>query len=246
MAETVNVRSIAALRHFRAEFCTFAEEARNALSSVEMEVRRTRDWLERQQLPYWLAQVKRGNENVNEARTALHRKRISQSGSDAISDSDQKEMLRVAQKQLRDAEEKVRTVKHWIPILEHAIAEYHALSQPLGDRLQGDVEHALAVLDRMATALEAYVALAPPPSARTAFAGLEPTKAAPAPTAAASASASASAAAEADSATVPAQEPAPAEGTGQTGEPGEAAAVGANGSQPAAAANAETSKVGPT
>jgi len=172
MAEIVNVRSIAALGHFRTEFCNFAEDARNALNSVEMEVRRTRDWLRQQQV-HWIGQVKRGNERVTQARSDLHRKRVSQSGSGTVTDSDQKEALRVAQRQLREAEEKVLIVKKWIPILDKAIEEYHGLSQPLGDRLQGDVQHALSLLDRFVTTLEAYVALAPPPTAQAAMAGTE-------------------------------------------------------------------------
>jgi hypothetical protein len=216
MAETVNVRSIAALQHFRTEFCNFAEDARNALNSVEMEVRRTRDWL-RQQDVHWKAQVKKCNERVNQARSDLHRKRVSQSGSDVVTDSDQKEALRAAQRHLREAEEKVLIIRKWIPILDKAIEEYHGLSQPLGDRLQGDVAHALSLLDRFVDTLHAYVALAPPPTARAAMAGTE--SAVPTAPAAARGSASRGGSEEA-----PAAQETPADGESQAVETNVAAA----------------------
>ena len=49
-------------------------------------------------------------------------------------------------------------VKKLIPQLHHAIAEYHSHSQPLGDHLSGGFERSLAVLERMASSLEAYLA----------------------------------------------------------------------------------------
>ncbi len=69
--------------------------------------RKMRDFLERDQLGYWQAQIKRRNEEVMQARSDLHRRKISQQGSDAVSDSEQKEALREAMRRLRIAEEKV-------------------------------------------------------------------------------------------------------------------------------------------
>ena len=78
----------------------FAEEARNSLSGVDMELRRMRDWLERDQLGYWQSQIKKRQEDLMQARADLHRRKLSQQGSDAVSDADQKEALREAQKRL--------------------------------------------------------------------------------------------------------------------------------------------------
>ena len=65
MSRSANVLSIQTLKDFKIAMINFAEEARNALSGVEMELRRMRDWLERDQLGYWQAQVKRRNEEVD-------------------------------------------------------------------------------------------------------------------------------------------------------------------------------------
>ena len=157
-----NVRSVDALKDFKNALIAYAEEAKNALSGVDMDVRRTRDWLERDQLMYWQTQVKKRNEQVSQARADLFRRQISQSGSGSTSDTDQKEALRLAIQRLRQAEEKVEKVKRWQPVLQHAISEYNSAARPLGDRIAGDLVASLALLDRMVASLDAYMAIKAP------------------------------------------------------------------------------------
>jgi hypothetical protein len=167
MSRSANVQSIQTLKDFKVAMVNFCEDARNALSGVEMDCRRIRDWLERDQLGYWQMQIKRRNEEVMQARADLHRRKISQQGSDAVSDAEQKEALREAMKRLRQAEEKVALIKKLIPQLHHAIAEYHSHSQPLGDHLTGGFERSLNILERMVLALESYVATSAPSMSRS-------------------------------------------------------------------------------
>src|SRR5271155_3286767 len=96
MSRSANVLSVQTLKDFKNTMINFAEEARNALGGVDMELRRMRDWLARDQLGYWQAQIKRRSEELMQARSDLHRKKVSQQGSDAVSDADEKERLREA------------------------------------------------------------------------------------------------------------------------------------------------------
>lgn len=162
MNQSANVRSVEPIERFKIAMVTFAEDARNALTGVDMEIRRVRDWLIREQAMYWSTQVKKRSEQVSMARTELHRRRLSQQNSDAISDTEQKENLRLAQRRLEEAEDKVAKVKKWIPILEHAISEYNSASQPLGDRLTGQFENSLALIERTIQAIYDYASFAPP------------------------------------------------------------------------------------
>jgi hypothetical protein len=162
MSKSANVLSVDTLRDFKVQMINFAEDARNSLSGVDMELRRMRDWLERDQLGYWVAQIKKRQEDLMQARSDLHRRKLSQSGSDAVSDADQKEALREATKRLHAAEEKVAMIKRLIPFLHHAIDEYHSHSQPLGDHLAGGFEKSLSILEKMTRALDAYAALKAP------------------------------------------------------------------------------------
>ncbi len=166
MSRSANVQSVQTLKDFKVAMITFAEDARNALSGVDMDLRRMRDFLERDQLGYWQMQVKRRNEEVMQARSDLHRRKISQQGSDAVSDTEQKEALREAMRRLRVAEDKVAMIKKLIPQLHHAIAEYHSHSQPLGDHLTGGFERSLATIEKMILALESYLATTVPSAPR--------------------------------------------------------------------------------
>ncbi len=162
MSRSANVLSLETLKAFKLVMCNFAEEARSSLSGVDMELRRFRDWLERDQLGYWQSQVKKRSEELMQARSDLHRRKISQQGSEAVSDAEQKEALREATRRLRVAEEKVVLVKRLIPQLHHAIDEYHSHSQPLGDHLAGGFEKSLFGLGKMIESLEGYLALKAP------------------------------------------------------------------------------------
>jgi hypothetical protein len=166
MSKSANVLSLDTLKNFKLTMCNFSEEARNALSGVDMELRRMRDWLERDQFGYWQSQVKKRSEELMQARADLHKRKISQQGSEAVSDAEQKEALREATRRLRVAEEKVALIRKLIPQLHHAIDEYHSHSQPLGDHLSGGFERSVFGLEKMIGSLESYLALRAPTAPR--------------------------------------------------------------------------------
>ena len=165
MSKSANVRSTEALKEFRIAMCNFADDVRGALGGVEMELKRFRDWLERDQLGYWQMQVKRRHEMLMDARAALHKKKLAAGKSDAVSDSEEKENLRIATRLLRVAEEKVELVRKLIPQFHHAASEYHAHSQPLGDHMSAGFERSLQRLSAMIDAIENYLALQAPDTA---------------------------------------------------------------------------------
>src|SRR3954447_5425517 len=105
MSQGANVRSVDAIKSFKVALINFAEDARIALESTEMEIRQVRNWLQRDQLTYWQTQVKRWQEKISMARSELHRCQLMRSNSDAVSDTEQKDAVREAQRKLHDAEE---------------------------------------------------------------------------------------------------------------------------------------------
>ncbi len=157
MADVAKVTSIDAIREFREALGNFIEDARNALTSVEMENRRVNEWVKNTQRLYWLNEVKRRREKMNEIRGELHRKKLS-----GGNETEAKEAVRIATARLREAEEKVEIVKKAAPVLQHAIDEYLGMARPLGDMLTGDLENALSMLQRMADALDAYIQTSAP------------------------------------------------------------------------------------
>jgi len=159
-----DVRSIEALKDFRAALALYSEEALGALGAVHMEAKRTLYWAQHDRRNYWAEQVKRARQAVASARAEVSRRRMAKASGSTPAFSEQKELLRVAEARLREAEAKVILVRKWEPALNQAVLEYRASTRRIGDLAGGDVPRALAVLGRMIDALEAYLR-EPTPSA---------------------------------------------------------------------------------
>ena len=160
------VTSIDAIRDFKAALAIFEEEARSALSAIEMELRRA-TYLVRQELPaYWQNEIKRNRAELSQSRSDLSRKRISSHGEGGPGLSEPKENVREALRRLREAEVKIEVVRKWGFAVERAMQEYHGKSLPLSDTLVGDLQRALAKLEAIVRTLNEYVAIAPPTTPR--------------------------------------------------------------------------------
>ncbi len=162
MGEHAAVRSIEALREFRIALATFAEEALAALGGVDMEVRRTVQWVQLDRKPYWLGQIKRRREQVAMAQAEVFRRKLQKTDDYTPAMTEQKELLRKAEAALREAEHRAGLVKKWEPALQQAALEYRATTRRISALASGEVPRAIAVLGRMVDALEAYLSEAPP------------------------------------------------------------------------------------
>jgi len=152
-----DVRSIEAIGDFRAALAVYAEETLAALAAVGMEAKRTVQWVGHDRRDYWAEQVKRGRERVASARAEVSRRRMAATAGSGSSFSEQKEILRLAEARLREAESRVVLVRKWGPVLDQAVLEFRASTRRIGDLAGGDVPRAMAALGRMIDALEAYL-----------------------------------------------------------------------------------------
>ena len=162
MGEQAAVRSVEALREFRAALATFAEEALAALGGVDMEVRRTVQWVQHDRRDYWLGQIKRRREQVAMAQAEVFRRKLAKTDDHNPAMSEQKEMLRKAEAGLREAEHRAGLVKKWEPALQQAALEYRAATRRISNLASGDIPRAILVMSRIVEALEAYLSEAPP------------------------------------------------------------------------------------
>ena len=72
MSSSANVLSVPALADLKGTSGRFSGEAQDALNSVELEIRRTLDWLQ-ERLNHWQNQVRRCQADVGRAKAALAR-----------------------------------------------------------------------------------------------------------------------------------------------------------------------------
>ena len=159
MARGAKVRSIDAVGTFSAALKNFEEEASGALTSLDMEVRRALEWIHQERKEYWKQQVRRRQDKVAEARGDLERCMTYRSTDEQPSCHEEKIALEKAKRRLRVAEEKVRIVRHWARVLDHEVHEFRGSMNQLAHWLQVDHPQSVAALERMMSALSAYVGL---------------------------------------------------------------------------------------
>lgn len=156
---TAGVHSISALRDFKAILTTFGSEGSEALAVTEMAVRRGIEWFTGDLLKHWQKEVRKSEDAVTDARAELERCRMQSFGDRTPDCTDQKVALKKAQMRLEEAQRKVQAVKKWSRVLDEEAHEYRGQAQQLGDMLAGELPKAHAEMDRMLTALEAYLGL---------------------------------------------------------------------------------------
>jgi hypothetical protein len=157
-----HVGSLAAVRDFRAAMVTFLHEAREALGSNAVELRRTLEWLLEAEPARWQQEVRCSEEMVTEAKIELERCRHSKlPGGDTPSCMEERKQLERARQRLLYAEQKVDAVRKWGYAMQSEADEYRARASQLSDLVEADFVDALLLLDRVLESLDAYVASSP-------------------------------------------------------------------------------------
>lgn len=163
---SARVTSIEAVRDFRAALIVFCDEAKEALTSVDMETRRLIDWVQREQVAYWQAQIRRCQEDVAQAKADLFRKKLPGIGGKEPDCIEEKKALRLAQMRLEEAEDKLEKCKQWARLLPRAVDEYKGPSQRLAGMVEGDCPPPVAQLNGVLGSLDRYTDLRTPTAAR--------------------------------------------------------------------------------
>jgi hypothetical protein len=167
MSESAQVNEIAALEEFRGALTTFAEEAGEALSAAEMEVRRAFDWLDEQK-KNWVQAVRDSEDDVVSAKADLERRKLARLFDREPDCTEQEKALRLARQRLEEAKDKVDVCRRWQPVLRREVEEYEGRARRLGGFLEGELPRGVALLERLIAALESYAGLsslpAPPPT----------------------------------------------------------------------------------
>ncbi len=118
-----------------------------------------------EQLKHWQAAVFKCERDVATAKIELNRKKIERVFGRKPDITEQEENLRKAKAKLQYAEEKVSKCRRWIAQLPRAILEYEGPGRQLAGLIDTEVPKMLGLLDRKLTALEGYLAIAPPSAA---------------------------------------------------------------------------------
>jgi hypothetical protein len=163
MSEGARVDSFEALVAFKTALRKFAEAAAVALGDSEAEMQRVMNWLENEQASYWTAQVRKRTEMVSRGKEAVRQKKVFKDATGRQQSAiDEEKSLRIAERALAEAEQKLANVKRWSRALPREIELYKGGVQRFSTTVHSEIPNAIHKLDRLLNSLEKYVAVATP------------------------------------------------------------------------------------
>ena len=164
MASSARVTSVQAIIEFKVAILAFCQEAKEVLATIEMEIRRTMDWVQRDQLPYWQREIRNRQEEVAQAKADLFRKQLTRISGQNPDYREERKALRIANFRLEEAEDKVQICRSWANRqLTQAVDEYEGPARQLAGMVEGNPPPIVIFLDRIISSLEAYLDVGTPP-----------------------------------------------------------------------------------
>ncbi len=163
MSTQADVKSIDTLAFVKAAFASFAHETGQAVSECEMQGQRAVDWITVDQAAYWKAECRKMTELVNKALKDLeYCKAFKKVGNNQPSCIEEKKALEKARQRLARAEQKAEAVRRWTPIVQQQFREACVRLVRFREVIDVDCPRAMAQLERMLKALDAYRQVAAP------------------------------------------------------------------------------------
>ena len=156
-----DVQAIDALQDWHNAVVLFREEALDALSSINMEVRRAFDWVD-EEGKAWKQEARLAEQEVVQAKAELNRKKTPNFDGRIPDTSVEEENLARAKSRLRFAEDQIDVCRKWAVKLPKMVSEeYEGPARRLGNCLEADLPVAIAHLAARIEALHRYTAVAP-------------------------------------------------------------------------------------
>ncbi len=162
-SEGADVRSIDAIDRFRVSVVEFIDAGRVSISEADSDLDRNIIWLEREQAPHWIRQIRKRQELVTRAKSALYRKQTQSSASDGrASVVDEKVALQRALRRLEEAQSKLKATRKWMRRLDQQRITFKAAMSGFSVAVDHDLPHAVGLLKQRTENLESYLNLSPP------------------------------------------------------------------------------------
>jgi hypothetical protein len=156
MPDRARVTSLEAIETFRAKLIIYRDKAGRVLDEVSDEVIRTRLWLENDRIAHWQNEIKRRTRELETRRQELFSAQLS--GLREASYVQQQAVVK-AKQALRDAEERLQSVKQWSRQYDQRVEPLARHVDKLRHTLGNDMGLAVASLAELLKTLAAYAEL---------------------------------------------------------------------------------------
>ncbi len=165
MSRQVRVESLEALQQLREGLWKFEQAARAAITEAHSDFLRTRRWVEADQMEYWQRELRLRTRQLEQAREAVRQKTLYKTPTGHTASAvEEKQALAAAQRRVEEAQQKIRACQQWRMRLERQAPVFRGALNALSEVNEATIPTAVARLDRMMRAVEAYLAEQPPAS----------------------------------------------------------------------------------
>jgi hypothetical protein len=164
MPGQAQITSVEAIEAFRAELIVYLAHMKPALEEIAGEVTRTRSWLQDDRRRFWQQELRGRGRRLEEAKQELFNASISQMGD---AKSFQQMAVQRAQRELQAVADKLVVIKKWERGLDDQSAPLVKQMEQLHGFLGVEMAKAVAYLDQVLRALDAYQSVAPPRAEKT-------------------------------------------------------------------------------
>ena len=162
MKPGADVKSIEALRQFRAELRRYLESLHSTIDELKMQSRKAQDWVDQDRARYWPKQAKLATDGLVEARNALSRCKMTAVEGEMKSCIDEKKAVEYWVKRQHHCESQIRAVRGWRNKMTQQTDEFTTRMSRLDTYAENELPKAIASLDRMIKSLEKYSEIATP------------------------------------------------------------------------------------
>jgi len=156
------VDDISQLQAMKVAVVKFMELGEQCIVDAEGDVKRTQQWLELEQGPYWVQQIRKRSELVSRCQEAVRQKQLYKDSTGGHSSAvDELKALARARSALSEAEEKLVATKSHVRRLQKQAMDFRGGMQKLGTVLQLEVVNGIARLNQLSSILSEYAVDAP-------------------------------------------------------------------------------------
>jgi hypothetical protein len=160
MGRLAHVTSIDVLETVAVALKKFRGECGSALDDLDIEIQRAMEWIHHDRKDYWLRELRRSEEAVNEARVQLLQAQAARRVGDMKpSCVDEQRALERARIRRQTAEEKGKAVQQFAHSIDRIIDTCRRERTQFAIWLESGVQKGITVLDRKSDSLENYIAV---------------------------------------------------------------------------------------
>jgi hypothetical protein len=163
MSEAANIDSIDVLKDIKLSLLKFQEAATVSLGDAESETHRVLMWIQTEQDSFWQHQIRKREEIVTRCKEAVRMKKVFKDATGRQQSAiDEEKALKIALRNLEEAQQKLKLVRKWARQLPKEIENYKGSVQRFATTVESQIPTAIGHLEKLAKKIDAYLSVQAP------------------------------------------------------------------------------------